>query len=286
MGDQVTQGRAAGVALDVDLGPHGGEPERLGREVAYPPYRRNVDIPFEFEFDFGKRDAAGHGIRMDADGETRAQRGQQCFRRVRRGVVSEKDMYSRPIWLRPPYGLDTNPVGGGLAWREWWLSKGQRGAEPPEVYRKQMELVDAWQSTRVGSPDYYKLGKQTVAETVRQMMHIGTVGEVPDTLPVTDETRERLREQANQLGAPTVIRLIDLLHVAVEDMRQGGDPRLPLELALVKVTRPGSDLSRESTAYRLEQLEQRGHAPVAVETKQPSVASAPVAEVTAPPSAS
>jgi hypothetical protein len=65
-------------------------------------------------------------------------------------------------------------------------------------------------------------------------------------------------------------------------MRQGGDPRLPLELALVKVTRPGSDLSRESTAYRLEQLEQRGHAPVAVETKQPSVASAPVAEVTAP----
>ncbi|MGH3062519.1 MAG: hypothetical protein ACRDNA_14030, partial [Gaiellaceae bacterium] len=29
------------------------------------------------------------------------------------------------------------------------------------------------------------------------------------------------------------------------------------ELALVKVTRPGADLSRESTAYRLEQLENR-----------------------------
>jgi hypothetical protein len=41
-------------------------------------------------------------------------------------------------------------------------------------------------------------------------------------------------------------------------MRQGGDPRLPLELALVKVTRPAADLSRESLAYRLEQLEQRG----------------------------
>jgi DNA polymerase-3 subunit gamma/tau len=45
------------------------------------------------------------------------------------------------------------------------------------------------------------------------------------------------------------------LAVAVEDLRQGGDPRLPLELALVKVTRPGADLSRESIAYRLEQLE-------------------------------
>src|SRR4029077_4744890 len=86
-------------------------------------------------------------------------------------------------------------------------------------------------------------------------------GEVQDTLPVTDETRERLREQANQLGAPTVIRLIDLLHVAVEDMRQGGDPRLPLELALVKVTRPGVDLSGESVAFRLEKLEQGRPAP-------------------------
>ena len=49
---------------------------------------------------------------------------------------------------------------------------------------------------------------------------------------------------------PTVVRLIDLLAVAVDDMRQGGDPRLPLELALVKVTRPASDLSRESLAHR------------------------------------
>jgi DNA polymerase-3 subunit gamma/tau len=70
-----------------------------------------------------------------------------------------------------------------------------------------------------------------------------------------------LRAQANQLGEATVIRLVDLLAVAVEDMRQGGDPRLPLELALVKVTRPGADLSRESLSYRLEQLESRGHVP-------------------------
>jgi hypothetical protein len=45
--------------------------------------------------------------------------------------------------------------------------------------------------------------------------------------------------------------------VAVDDMRQGGDPRLPLELALVKVTRPAADLERESLSYRLEQLEHR-----------------------------
>jgi DNA polymerase III subunit gamma/tau len=98
-------------------------------------------------------------------------------------------------------------------------------------------------------------------EHLRHVLLVQHMGEVPDSLPVTDETRERLRAQANQLPGPTVIRLCDLLAVAVDDMRQGGDPRLPLELALIKVTRPGADLDRESLAFRLEQLEQRSHAP-------------------------
>jgi len=95
-------------------------------------------------------------------------------------------------------------------------------------------------------------------EHLRHLMLVQHMHEVPESLPVTEETRERLRAQANQLGEPTVVRLLDLLAVAVDDMRQGGDPRLPLELALVKVTRPAADLSRESIAYRLEQLETRG----------------------------
>jgi DNA polymerase-3 subunit gamma/tau len=93
-------------------------------------------------------------------------------------------------------------------------------------------------------------------EHLRHLMLVQHMGQVPEGVPVTEESRERLRDQANQLGEPTVIRLIDLLAVAVDDMRQGGDPRLPLELALVKVTRPAADLSRESVSFRLERLEQ------------------------------
>jgi DNA polymerase III subunit gamma/tau len=123
-------------------------------------------------------------------------------------------------------------------------------------------------------------------EHLRHLMLVQATGEVPDTLPVTDEARERLREQANQLGAPAVLRLIDLLHVAVEDLRQGGDPRLPLELALVKVTRPGSDLSRESVAFRLERLEQGKSAPAERLEKptRPEVAdTSPRSEASPPP---
>ncbi|HKC78249.1 MAG TPA: hypothetical protein VKB70_07690, partial [Gaiellaceae bacterium] len=97
-------------------------------------------------------------------------------------------------------------------------------------------------------------------EHLRQLMLAQHLGDVPETAASSEEARERLQAQATQLGEATVLRLVDLLAVAVDDMRQGGDPRLPLELALVKVTRPASDLSRESIAFRLERLEQ-GEAP-------------------------
>ena len=116
-------------------------------------------------------------------------------------------------------------------------------------------------------------------------MLVQHTGDVPETLPVTAEAADRLREQANQLGAPTVVRLIDLLAVAIEDMRQGGDPRLPLELALVKVTRPAADLSREGMAFRLDRLEQGGvqAAPVRVPQGSDPVGSDPVTDVKATP---
>jgi len=118
-------------------------------------------------------------------------------------------------------------------------------------------------------------------EHLRHLMLVQHMGEVPDSLPVTEETRERLRAQANQLAPGEVLRLVDLLAVAVEDMRQGGDPRLPLELALVKVTRPSHDLSREGMNLRLEQLEARiGRAtqpaqPAAAPEQPPAKAAAP-----------
>jgi DNA polymerase III subunit gamma/tau len=129
-------------------------------------------------------------------------------------------------------------------------------------------------------------------EHLRHLLLVQHMGEVPDSLPVTDETRDRLRSQANQLGEAEVLRLVDLLAVAVDDVRQGGDPRLPLELAFVKVTRPGADLSRQSLAYRLDQLESRardGHhaaPPAAAPATEPDKTSAaPATDEAAPPEA-
>ncbi|MER3408713.1 MAG: DNA polymerase III subunit gamma/tau [Thermoleophilia bacterium] len=121
-------------------------------------------------------------------------------------------------------------------------------------------------------------------EHLRHLLLVQHLGEVPDTLPVTEETRARLREQASQLGEATVLRLCDLLAVAVDDMRQGGDPRLPLELALVKVTRPAADLSQESLSYRLELLERQARASGREESRQAPSRPRDAEPLPAPPS--
>ena len=118
-------------------------------------------------------------------------------------------------------------------------------------------------------------------EHLRHVLLVQHMGEPPDSLPVTEETRERLQAQANQLGASEVLRLIDLLALAVDEIREGGDPRLPLELALVKVTRPQADLAREAVLLRLEQLEARSR-PVAQPPASAPAASPPSSASPAP----
>jgi DNA polymerase-3 subunit gamma/tau len=122
-------------------------------------------------------------------------------------------------------------------------------------------------------------------EHLRQIMLAQYLGDVPEAAATSEEARERLKAQATQLEEATVLRLVDLLAVAVDDMRQGGDPRLPLELALVKVTRPASDLSRESIAFRLERLEQGqvSSGPVSVSDTKPRPEEPAAAESQAEP---
>ena len=84
-------------------------------------------------------------------------------------------------------------------------------------------------------------------EHLRHLLLVQNLGDVPENLPVTDESRERLRAQANQIGEATVLRLCDLLAVAVDDMRQGAAIRVSRpELALVKVTLLRARISRRS----------------------------------------
>ncbi|HET8805604.1 MAG TPA: DNA polymerase III subunit gamma/tau [Gaiellales bacterium] len=107
------------------------------------------------------------------------------------------------------------------------------------------------------------------------------LGQPPLDLGLSDHEQERMREQAEAVSPRAVMRLIDLLRTVVDDVKEGGDPRLPLELALVKVSRPANELALEALDQRLEQLESNG--PSSAPRKPPPPAAPVTAAAPAPP---
>jgi DNA polymerase III subunit gamma/tau len=101
---------------------------------------------------------------------------------------------------------------------------------------------------------------------LRQLVVIQTVGEVPDTFSVTADQTERLEAQATAISQGEAVRAMDLLSDALAAVKEGSDPRIQLELALLKAAGPRADASIEALLARIELLEQSaGAAPDAGE---------------------
>ena len=87
------------------------------------------------------------------------------------------------------------------------------------------------------------------------------------TVELDEQRLTRLLPQANNLHPREVVHLIEKLGEAQREIRDGLDPRLQLELALVKATRPQLDHTAAALEERLRRLE----ADVAVAAVRPAI---------------
>jgi DNA polymerase III subunit gamma/tau len=92
---------------------------------------------------------------------------------------------------------------------------------------------------------------------LRHLFVVQTLGEVPDSFSVTAEHSDRLAAQAERLSQAAIVRAIEFLAAGIAAVRDGSDPRIQLELALLKATQPQADLSLQALMFRIEQLERR-----------------------------
>ncbi len=113
----------------------------------------------------------------------------------------------------------------------------------------------------------------------RELLVVRTLGRLPASMRLTDERDARLVEQAERVTEADVVRLLDLLAVAMRAMKDGADPRTQLELALVKAATPEVDPSTKALLARIGRLE----AALAGGSPPPAVAVAVVPEQAAPP---
>jgi len=110
---------------------------------------------------------------------------------------------------------------------------------------------------------------------LRQLLVARATGEVPESFTVTVAQPERLAGQAKAIDDAKLVGAIDALSGAVAAMREGDDPRLTLEVALLKVATPSLDSSREALLRRIESLEARLSGEGAAAPENPKQPAAP-----------
>lgn len=103
---------------------------------------------------------------------------------------------------------------------------------------------------------------------------------------LSDRQREHIDGLAERVERPFVTRSLEVLGEALVDMRQAPDPRVSLEVALVRLTNPQSDTSIAALVERIDRLEQAlasGGLPSASAASAPAAAAAAPAPTTSAP---
>ena len=94
-----------------------------------------------------------------------------------------------------------------------------------------------------------------LSEHLRHLFVVQTLGEVPATFAVTAEHTDRLNAQADRLPRPRCCARSTCSRDARSAVKDGSEPRIQLELALLKAVQPQADLSIQALLFRIEQLE-------------------------------
>jgi DNA polymerase-3 subunit gamma/tau len=92
---------------------------------------------------------------------------------------------------------------------------------------------------------------------LRHLFVVQTLDRVPDSFSVTAGHTERLASQAQRISQGELLRAIEFLAAAIAAVKDGSEPRIQLEMALLKATQPQADLSVQALMLRIEQLEER-----------------------------
>jgi DNA polymerase-3 subunit gamma/tau len=98
--------------------------------------------------------------------------------------------------------------------------------------------------------------QQLAVEIVDDLRQAFLLSVAPELAAVDGPERARLQEQATKLGLPRLVRAMELLGRAQVDMREAPDPRVVLEVTLVRVARVDLDPSGAALLDRVARLEQ------------------------------
>ncbi len=79
--------------------------------------------------------------------------------------------------------------------------------------------------------------------------------QAPSLVLLPGVTVDKLAESARQMTLPSLVRAMEMIGQALVDMRDAVDPRVTLEVALIRLSSPSVDASPAALLERIERLE-------------------------------
>ena len=117
---------------------------------------------------------------------------------------------------------------------------------------------------------------------LRNLMVLHSVTDVGELVVATPDELNAMRAQAQKLGLPTILHMMEVLQGALDRLKGGVSRRVEMEMAVLKLCDPRLDDSKAALLHRLEVLENALKNGVTVAPAQPA---APVAAVSEAPAA-
>jgi len=126
---------------------------------------------------------------------------------------------------------------------------------------------------------------RSLVDQFRDLLVVAVMRHSEDLVETTEQRLEALRAQAARLAPGVIAQHIRVLAAAEAEARAATQPRVILEMALLRAARPELDPSLESLAARVAALEQGAGAPRAAGGTAPPAQGRPPAEKPAEPPA-
>ena len=115
-----------------------------------------------------------------------------------------------------------------------------------------------------------------LSEYVRDLYLLSMAG-VEVEISISDATRKVMVDQLKYFGQERLSRLLVVLGDLSKELHTSSNPRLSFEIALTRMVRPESDLTIESLAERVEELERKiASGQAGMMAAQPAVAQSPL----------
>jgi DNA polymerase-3 subunit gamma/tau len=175
-------------------------------------------------------------------------------------------------WVRDQAGLDLDDEALALAVRrgrgsardalsalDQMASSGSADGVRPELAGLLEALCDEDAGTTLVSvAGLVEAGwspQQLAAEVVDDLRQAFLLSLAPELASTSGSERDRLRDQAERLGLARLVRAMESLGLAQVDMREAPDPRVVLEVTLVRLARSELDSAPDALAERVTRLE-------------------------------